>query len=51
MKIKDIEAILKATSLENLLETIKQFEDDERTGVQKLIAQYQKKYKQHETIK
>ncbi|MBP3887572.1 MAG: ribonuclease HII [Cellulosilyticum sp.] len=51
MKIKDIEAILKATSLENLLETIKQFEHDERTGVQKLITQYQKKYKQHETIK
>ncbi len=51
MKIKDIECIFKATPIESLLDTIKQYESDERSGVQKLVLQYQKKYKQHEALK
>lgn len=51
MKIKDIESIFKEAPLENLLDITKQYENDERSGVQKLIIQYQKKYKQHEALK
>lgn len=50
MKIKDIESIFKAAPLEGLLDIIKQYESDERSGVQKLITQYRKKYKQHEVL-
>ena len=50
MNIKEIESVLKNTPIEDLLNTITQYESDERAGVQKLILQYQKKYKQHEAI-
>ena len=50
MKIKEIEYILKETPINQLLDTIKQYEQDERSGVQKLIKQYQKKYKIHEAL-
>ncbi|MBE6023641.1 MAG: ribonuclease HII [Cellulosilyticum sp.] len=50
MKVKEIEAILKATPVEQLVEQLKQYEQDERTGVQKLVSQYQKKYDQHQAV-
>lgn len=50
MKVKEIEHILKTVPIEQLLETITQHENDERSGVQKLLTQYRKKYKQHERL-
>lgn len=50
MKIKDIESILKEAPLETLPRTLKSFETDERSGVQKLLIKYQKKYVQHEKL-
>lgn len=47
MKIAEIESILKATPIDQLIETIGHYEEDERTGVKKLLSQYKKKYEQY----
>lgn len=48
MKIKEIEQQLRDTKVEELPECIANFRNDERTGVQKLLKQYEKKYREHQ---
>lgn len=48
-KIKEIQEILDKTKPESLPEALKEFEMDERAGVIKLAARYQKKYDAYES--
>ena len=48
MQIKEVEALLKETPFENLKEAMLPFKDDERQGVKKILAKYEKKIKAHE---
>ena len=45
MKIEEIKEILKNTEEAALAEKLEEFQKDERQGVQKLILQYEKKWK------
>ena len=48
MNIKEIDAYLKTVPKKQLLEALKPFEVDERSGVKKLIAKYVKQYEAYE---
>lgn len=48
MKIKEIEAQLKQTPILKLQEVMANYQSDERSGVQKLLKQYEKKYLQYQ---
>lgn len=50
MKIKEIEDILKTVPITGIPEVVGRYQEDKRSGVQKLLAVYQKKYTHYQEM-